>query len=97
MKIGYYPGCTLKTKAKALEDSALAALEALGMEVEELERWNCCGTVYSLAEDDLEAASAVATEAHAAWHLLKDPAYEYLADAAGFDAAAESHDDDGHD
>ncbi len=51
----------------------------------------------ALAEDDLEAASAVATEAHAAWHLLKDPAYEYLADAAGFDAAAESHDDDGHD
>ncbi len=53
MKIGYYPGCTLKTKAKALEDSALAALEALGMEVEELERWNCCGAVFSLADDDL--------------------------------------------
>ena len=30
MKIGYYPGCTLKTKAKNLEDSALASLTALG-------------------------------------------------------------------
>ncbi len=53
MKIGYYPGCTLKTKAKNLEDAALAALDALDIEVEELERWNCCGAVYSLADDDL--------------------------------------------
>ena len=29
MKIGYYPGCTLKAKAKNLEDSAVAAMEAL--------------------------------------------------------------------
>jgi heterodisulfide reductase subunit B len=53
MKISYYPGCTLKTKAKNLEDTALAALQALGIEVEELERWNCCGAVFSLADDDL--------------------------------------------
>ncbi len=53
MKISYYPGCTLKTKAKNLEDSALASLAALGIEVEELERWNCCGAVFSLADDDL--------------------------------------------
>nr|MBN2276728.1 CoB--CoM heterodisulfide reductase iron-sulfur subunit B family protein [candidate division Zixibacteria bacterium] len=53
MKLSYYPGCTLKTKAKNLELSALAALKALGIEVDELERWNCCGAVYSLADDDL--------------------------------------------
>lgn len=53
MKISYYPGCTLKTKAKNLEDSALASLSALGYEVEEIDRWNCCGAVYSLADDDL--------------------------------------------
>lgn len=53
MKISYYPGCTLKTRAKNLESSALAALQALGFEVEELPRWNCCGAVYSLADDDL--------------------------------------------
>jgi len=53
MKISYYPGCTLKTRAKNLESSALAALNALGIEVDELERWNCCGAVYSLADDDL--------------------------------------------
>jgi heterodisulfide reductase subunit B len=53
MKISYYPGCTLKTKAKNLEKSALAALDVLGVEYEELPRWNCCGAVYSLADDDL--------------------------------------------
>jgi heterodisulfide reductase subunit B len=52
-KIGYYPGCTLKSKAKNLEDSALACLEALDVETVELPRWNCCGAVFSLADDDL--------------------------------------------
>jgi len=53
MKITYYPGCTLKSTARNLEDSALASLAHLGIEVEELERWNCCGAVFSLASDDL--------------------------------------------
>ncbi|MCJ7521836.1 MAG: CoB--CoM heterodisulfide reductase iron-sulfur subunit B family protein [Dehalococcoidia bacterium] len=53
MKLSYYPGCTLKTKARGLEASAIASMAALGIELEELPRWNCCGTVYSLAEDDL--------------------------------------------
>lgn len=53
MKISYYPGCTLKSSAKNFEDSALCALEKLGLEVDELGRWNCCGTVFSLAADDL--------------------------------------------
>lgn len=53
MKISYYPGCTLKANAKNFEDSTLCALKKLGLEVEELRRWNCCGTVYSLAADDI--------------------------------------------
>jgi len=53
MKISYYPGCTLKTKAKNLDRAAIASLEALGVEVEEIDRWNCCGAVYSLTADDL--------------------------------------------
>jgi len=60
MKISYYPGCTLKTVASNLESSALAVAASLGVEMIELERWNCCGGVYSLAEDDLmhQVASA---------------------------------------
>ena len=53
MKISYYPGCTLKSKAKNLDQAAIASLGALGVEVVELDRWNCCGAVYSLTADDL--------------------------------------------
>jgi heterodisulfide reductase subunit B2 len=53
MNLSYYPGCTLKTRARNFEDSAIAAMVALGVNLVELPKWNCCGTVYSLAEDDL--------------------------------------------
>ncbi|MFQ5987693.1 MAG: CoB--CoM heterodisulfide reductase iron-sulfur subunit B family protein [Dehalococcoidia bacterium] len=53
MDLSYYPGCTLKTKSKNFEDSAIASMAALGIDLVELPRWNCCGTVYSLADDDL--------------------------------------------
>ncbi len=53
MGLAYYPGCTLKTKARNLEDPAIASMEALGLKLEEIPRWNCCGAVYSLADDDL--------------------------------------------
>jgi len=53
MKVSYYPGCTLKTKAANLERSARASMARLNVELEELPTWNCCGAVYSLAEDDL--------------------------------------------
>jgi len=53
VKIHYYPGCTLKVTATQFESSAIASAQALGVEMLELQRWNCCGTVYSLANDDL--------------------------------------------
>ena len=53
MKICYYPGCTLKNHAKNFEDSTICSLNTIGVEVEELNRWNCCGTVFSLTTDDL--------------------------------------------
>jgi len=53
MDLSYYPGCTLKTKALNFEDSAIAAMAVLGVNLVELPRWNCCGTVYSMADDDL--------------------------------------------
>ena len=52
-RLPYYPGCTLKTTARNLEDSALAVARALGIELVELPRWNCCGVVASLTDDDL--------------------------------------------
>jgi heterodisulfide reductase subunit B len=53
MSLAYYPGCTSKTKARNLEEPAVASMEVLGFRLDEVPRWNCCGAVYSLAEDDL--------------------------------------------
>lgn len=52
-KLTYFPGCTLKDTARDFEISGMAVMEALGYKLEELDRWNCCGTVFSLTEDDL--------------------------------------------
>lgn len=53
MKYSYYPGCTLKTKAKDLDAYARASALALGFELEELEDWQCCGGVYPLGSDEV--------------------------------------------
>ncbi|MBU4487292.1 MAG: CoB--CoM heterodisulfide reductase iron-sulfur subunit B family protein [Candidatus Delongbacteria bacterium] len=53
MKIPYFPGCTLKTKAKNFEVSAIEASKMIGIELTEIPKWNCCGVVSSLSTDDL--------------------------------------------
>jgi heterodisulfide reductase subunit B len=52
MKLPYYPGCTLYTKAKPLNNSIHAAFNALGVELVELAHWYCCGTTFTLARDN---------------------------------------------
>jgi heterodisulfide reductase subunit B len=49
----YYPGCTLKTKAKELDDYARKSMEALGLDFKEVEEWQCCGAVYPQARDEI--------------------------------------------
>ena len=53
MIMNYYPGCTLKTKAKHLDACGRAAALALGVELQELPEWQCCGAVYPLARDEI--------------------------------------------
>ena len=50
MKYSYYPGCTLRTKAKDLDEYARASAAALGFELEEIEDWQCCGVFIRLAQ-----------------------------------------------
>jgi heterodisulfide reductase subunit B len=52
MKLSYYPGCTMKNHASNFEASLLYSMKHLGVDVQEIDRWNCCGTVYSLAQDN---------------------------------------------
>ena len=53
MKYSYYPGCTLKNKAKDLDAYARASAKALGFELEEIEDWQCCGGAYTMAKDEI--------------------------------------------
>lgn len=53
MIYSYYPGCTLKTQAKDLDIYARRSLEVLGIEMEELSDWQCCGGVYPIAKDEI--------------------------------------------
>ena len=53
MTYSYYPGCTLKTKAKELDLKGRAAAAALGITLEELPEWQCCGGVYTMAKDEI--------------------------------------------
>ena len=53
MIYSYYPGCTLRNKAKDLDMYARASAKALGFELQELEEWQCCGGVYPLGSDEI--------------------------------------------
>ena len=53
MKYSYFPGCTLKNKAKDLDRYARASAEALGFALEEIDNWQCCGGVYPLGSDEI--------------------------------------------
>lgn len=43
MKIGFYPGCSLKGTSSEYAQSTLALAKAFDIELEEIEDWNCCG------------------------------------------------------
>ncbi|WP_295088888.1 CoB--CoM heterodisulfide reductase iron-sulfur subunit B family protein [Ruminococcus sp.] len=58
----YYPGCTLRTKAKILDVYARSSAEALGIKLEEPADWQCCGGAYTTAKDEIATKlSAVRT------------------------------------
>lgn len=53
MTYSYYPGCTLKDRAKEMDAYARASARALGIELVELPAWQCCGAVYPQASDEI--------------------------------------------
>ena len=53
MKVSYFPGCTLKNKAKDLDLYAYRSAEALGVTLEEIENWQCCGGVFTTASNEV--------------------------------------------
>ena len=53
MKVSYFPGCTLRTKAKKLDLYARRCAEKLGVELCEIKDWQCCGGVFVSAKDEI--------------------------------------------
>ncbi|MBP3366928.1 MAG: CoB--CoM heterodisulfide reductase iron-sulfur subunit B family protein [Treponema sp.] len=49
----YFPGCTLKNKAKELDSYARASAAVLGFKLEEIEEWQCCGGVYPCGKNEI--------------------------------------------
>jgi heterodisulfide reductase subunit B len=39
----FYPGCSMESSAKAYSESLMAINEPLGLHLEEIHDWNCCG------------------------------------------------------
>jgi heterodisulfide reductase subunit B len=71
MKLAYYPGCVSRSTGKDMDESTRAVCRALGIELEELEDWNCCGATHvsnelvatglaarNMAQTDLEIMTA---------------------------------------
>lgn len=62
-----YPGCSMESSAKAYYDSLLQIASIIGLELEEIDDWNCCGATeylgisltpaYSLISRNLALAS----------------------------------------
>ena len=66
MTFQYFPGCTLKTKGVRLDECAQKSAKALGVTLEEVENWQCCGAVYPMAKDEIATRLSSVRALHAA-------------------------------
>jgi len=69
MRFAYYPGCSLSATARPYEESVQEVAKILGMELVEVDDWNCCGATaymnvnevlaFSLSARNLSLASRI--------------------------------------
>jgi len=60
VKLGYFPGCSLHSGAKEFDLSLKAVAGPLGVELDEVHDWSCCGASSAHATDHLRAISLAA-------------------------------------
>lgn len=60
MKYAFYPGCSLEVNAAAYDVSTKAVARVLGLELQEIDDWNCCGATEYFSQDELTACSVIA-------------------------------------
>ncbi len=56
----YYPGCSQQVAARAYDVSCRKVSQTLGMELQEIDDWNCCGATEYFSLNALPAYSLVA-------------------------------------
>jgi heterodisulfide reductase subunit B len=72
MKYSFFPGCSMESTASDFKMSTLAVAKALGIQLEELPDWTCCGSTPAHATDALLAASLPARNLAIAEGLGRD-------------------------
>jgi len=60
MTYAFFPGCSLAHTASAYADSIRLVAERLGLDLREIDDWNCCGATAYFASDLLAAHALVA-------------------------------------
>lgn len=68
----YYPGCSLKSNSKHYEESILPVFKGIGLPLEEMDDWNCCGATAYFSVDDGMAAAICGRNLSIAEKLNKD-------------------------
>ncbi len=59
MKYGYYPGCSMEKNARAYHTSTLAVTKPLGIDLVEIDDWNCCGATEYITINKIPAYALV--------------------------------------
>lgn len=57
MPYSYFPGCSLEATAREYDMSTREVFKALGLELQEIEDWNCCGATSVTAISKITAAA----------------------------------------
>ena len=73
MKYAFYPGCSLECSSAAYDRSVHAVAEVLGIEMVEIDDWNCCGATEYFTQDELVACSVIARNL-----AIVDPQFQQL-------------------
>jgi len=60
MRYAYFPGCSLSRTARAYDLSTRAVADALEIELEEIEDWNCCGATEYISLNKTAAYALIA-------------------------------------
>jgi len=55
VKLAFYPGCALESSAKEYKDSTLLVARSLGLQMEEIPDWICCGATAAHMSDEVLA------------------------------------------